>query len=259
MSDQPTLWDTTSATSSPASGGGPSPCDSPTGLMTGPSGLAPVPASPSAQPARVAALRMPGISGPSSGASSRSAALQSSLESRLRQRLAGTGSPLYALTWKHWAMAWGPPICALRARAHPTSGNGSTGLVKGWTTPTAHDGSPRSKGQKAKHGTKHGCADLNHDAQRAGWATATSRDHKDGACDLTTNPVNALLGRAVLLSGLTSNGSPAGTGSGGQLNPEFTRWLMGYPVAWGSCGATAMRLCLRSPRRSSKRTSTPSE
>jgi len=37
--------------------------------------------------------------------------------------------------------------------------------VGGWTTPQAHDPTARGKGQKAKHGTKHGCADLNRDAE----------------------------------------------------------------------------------------------
>jgi DNA (cytosine-5)-methyltransferase 1 len=38
----------------------------------------------------------------------------------------------------------------------------------------------------------------------------------------------------------------------GQLNPEFSRWLMGYPAVWGSCGATAMQSSPKSRLRSSK-------
>src|SRR5690242_21166272 len=56
--------------------------------------------------------------------SSPSAVLQSSLESRLRARLDVHGSPEYVLTWKTWDMPSGPLICALRASARPTSGNG---------------------------------------------------------------------------------------------------------------------------------------
>ena len=35
----------------------------------------------------------------------------------------------------------------------------------------------------------------------SGWATPTSRDHKDGAANLENVPVNKLLGREVLLTG----------------------------------------------------------
>ena len=48
-------------------------------------------------------------------------------------------------------------------------------------------------------------------------------------------------------------GSPASTANRGQLNPEHSRWLMGYPIEWGLSGATAMQLCRKSRKRSSKR------
>ena len=51
-------------------------------------------------------------------------------------------------------------------------------------------------------------------------------------------------------SGEIRTGSSAGTNAGDRLSPEHSRWLMGYPAAWGSCGATAMRSCRRSRRSS---------
>lgn len=64
----------------------------------------------------------------------------------------------------------------------------------------------------------------------------------------------------LVISGGTSTSSSAGTptNSGdtkpGVLSPEHSRWLMGFPAAWGCCGATAMRSCRKSRRRSSKPT-----
>ncbi len=124
MSDQLSFWDTPSATSSPGSGGGPSPSGSPAGPTTGPCGPDPVHASLSASQALEAGLMTRDTYGRRSGGSSTSADLQRYLESRLRVELDGIGSPMYVLTWKSWDMASGLPICALRASALRTSDNG---------------------------------------------------------------------------------------------------------------------------------------
>lgn len=50
----------------------------------------------------------------------------------------------------------------------------------GWTTPQAHDTNGRSKGQKAKHGTKHGCACLVRDADLVGYPTPQASDADRG-------------------------------------------------------------------------------
>lgn len=67
------------------------------------------------------------------------------------------------------------------------------------------------------------------------WPTPTTRDGKDGDCDLSVTEHNGLLGRVVLLA----SNSP--TGQRGALNPRFSLWLQGYPETWALSGARAMR------------------
>jgi len=233
MNDQFSMFDPKtsealpSATSSQGSEAGPTRSDLPYGPTTDQSGPPRSRASRSARRASNSARPTNDIFGPLDANSSPSADLQRSLENRLRASLDVNGSPEYALTWKHWDMPAGLPICALRARAHRTSDSDCSG----WPTATL-----------------------------AGWVTPSSRDWKDtpGMSTEATNPdgttrkrVDQLPRQAALTRGdlgTGRSGSPAATGKPAALNPAFSLWLMGYPIEWARCAERVTRSSRKSPR-----------
>jgi len=263
MCAQLTLWATDRSTSSRASAVGASRHGLQDGPMTVPCGPAHAHASLSASQVSSAEPMTSATYGPSCETLSASANLQSSLESRLRVALEGAGSPLYALTWKHWDMQSGPPICALRASALRISDNDYTGVRSGWPTPDASVFEAanmerlmeRRQECRSRHGNGNGFGLTLGQAVTllcSGWTTPTTRDHKDGASAGTVD-ANGLLGRQVWTHGSITDGSCAPTDERGRLHPSHAGWMMGYPPEWDSCGVSAMQSCRKSRRRSSMR------
>ena len=120
-----------------------------------------------------------GIFGPSSTISPESAALQQSLVNKLRAKTDLAGSTLFKLIWKEWVTPAGRSLSLLRASGRPTSE----------------------------------CACISPPAERAPWATPTTRDWKDGG-EVPAVPINALLGRQAWLAAWPS--PTKGNGDGGQ-------------------------------------------
>jgi hypothetical protein len=230
--------------------------------------LAPVNHSPVRGKDRGQKIR--GISGPSFDVSLPSAILQQYLESRLVARMDVNGSPEYALTWKHWDMPSGPPICALRASGRRTSDKGCTwwrtpdamcggaqeaekrlagghalrlqdqvGLA-GWPTPQVFDSTDCKSGNKEQRKAKGGCCNLREYVELAGWSTASARDWKDGRSNQHEKNARSL--NEVAVHGLTPSQSSAGTGKPGgyQLNSAFSRWLQGFPPEWDEAAPAKM-------------------
>lgn len=256
MSHPQTSPDTLSTTSSPELAAGPSPSDSLECPTTTPSGPVPARANLSARQAKALGLLMSGTSGPLTTISSKSAALQESLVNKLRARTQMLGSTLWKLTWKPWVMPSGRSRFRLRASVRPTSETDTTG----WPTPTTRD-----------HKDGFYCPNvpinalLGRAVWAAGWPTPMAGDEKwrysttDSAERRLASgkqmPLEAwvmLMGPVRLTAtGQTLTGSDARIESGGQLNPEHSRWLMAYPKEWCACAATATQSTSAPPSNSS--------
>jgi hypothetical protein len=101
--------------------------------------------------------------------------------------------------------------------------------LAGWVSPTAQDG---NRGSQAARPWDTGVP-LSQQVALAWWSTP--RSEKWGSPDSHGN---------TLMWSIAEMEKP------GALNPEHSRWLMGFPPAWGSCAPTAMRLSRKSPHSS---------
>lgn len=135
--------------------------------------------------------------------------------------------------------------------------------IAGWATLRSNAGGTSRGNPKRAHNRK---ARIEDQVHLFGWATPTSRDHKDGAATLENTPVNSFFSRQVklakavgwhtptandrksagymttrgktylsnlgVLRGPTMPSSPAETERRGALASRFSGWMMGYPFEW---------------------------
>lgn len=152
---------TTSATFSPESAGGHTPCNLPIGHQIDLFGQEVAPASHSRQPENKKAKKTNAISGQYGFALSASVSLQSSLENRLRQQLPMDGWMKSRMTWKEKITPLGRRYCQLAVSGHHTGGTVSglwlptIGANEGkGAGKTRFRGSPDFRGAKMSEGLR---------------------------------------------------------------------------------------------------------
>ena len=113
-----------------------------------------------------------------------------------------------------------------------TSGDGLATAVKMWPTPDTQnhrDGSKMRKDNNLDQGGRHGVS-LHHAVYHTEkmWPTPTKSDHKGSGPTMVRKDGKLRGDRLDYATERNSDGSP----TGGQLNPTWVEWLMGWPLGW---------------------------
>jgi hypothetical protein len=120
------------------------------------------------------------------------------------------------------------------------------GKPKMWPTPQAIDGSGQGRAPRLKK-------DCNRDPNTPGSWRADLKDAvKMWPTPVASGKLNGGTRDFKILQNLADCGQiteyerrSMSAGNGGQLNPTWVDWLMGYPVGWTDCADSEMRLSLK--------------
>lgn len=260
MSSQKNSRDTPDATSLPESGDGTTHCNSQDGQQASLFGPRHCPANRSQPPAPSNAKRMIATYGPSSSTLSRSADLQSSLENRLLVAMDGDGCPEFKMTWKRQSIPRRRSILARLASVRRTPGHdsGGSGNDKQLQLARLMDGSAKTVDSQSMgdadattesdsviavgSGLTRSLLIMPMDASTValrGWMTPAANDDASGLPGAKMQP---MLPAQVKMCGADTI-EDARMATRGVSHPAFHCWLMGFPIEWNSCGATAMQSC----------------
>lgn len=118
-----------------------------------------------------------------------------------------------------------------------------------WATPAARDYRHANAQSFADRGGGKKGEQLNNQVVHlAAWTTPSATDSRRAGTITSAMSGSSLAQQAREASGPAPIGSRAETEKPGQLNPAFSRWLMGLPPEWDVCAPTATRSSRRSPR-----------
>jgi hypothetical protein len=140
---------------------------------------------------------------------------------------------------------WNSPRSTYDSNGGPNQAGGALShdaAIAGWPSPMA--GSPATDSYNEAG---------NNDASRktvalAGWMSP--RTPTGGGKVERTTPGGGLRKLEDQVSGLISPSFPAEMVKSGALNPEHSRWLMGFPIVWANYAPTVTRLSRKSRRSS---------
>lgn len=258
MSHPPICADSLKFTSLPGLVFGHMPCAALDGRTPDQSGQVLARVSLSARQARERDLLTSGTYGPPCIGWLGSAILSLSLASNLQALTQMTGSTLYKQTWKQWDMPSGRVRFRLRASAHRTSVTELTG----WPTPTASN--TKNAYQTRRKSLRGGLLAVSrtykilpvwrvglHQRQGSQRGISGGRMRNGKLSTDTLDVVAQIAGPARLtVSGDLLTGCSARMKSGGQLNPNLSRWLMGLPPEWDVFAPTETPSTLKRQQRS---------